>query len=779
MLLSWTLTCVVALAISTLALICFGSRFHVAFRPLGLLAVLALVFGSGQVTAAIWRLPSPYILQAEILLAVAGFIVVMARPAWNLFGQIFMGSIIASAIAYLLFAGSLTFGDHLSIVGTVASALLLLLEIAALTISGYYTFESLDALTRVRDTRPKPAFDPEYLPRVSLQVAAYNEPPDMLIETIRSLEAVEYPNLEIVIIDNNTADEDTWRPVADYCSTRPRVRFVHAEGVEGFKAGALNLTLREYTDPDAELIGIIDADYLVDPDYLRETVGYFVDQNLAFLQTPQDYREYEGDPYLTACYDAYRYFFATSMPSRNERNSIIFAGTMGLIRRTSLEHLKGWDEWCITEDAEASLRLLMAGNAGLYLHRSFGRGIMPLTFSSLKSQRFRWCFGGIQILRKHYRDLLPWHRDPDNQLTTGQRLDYLFGGVQWFTDVLYLGFSLVLLVSGLLLAVTGHIALRPLLGAAILLPITLIASGMLRALWALRKATGIGMRRALLAFANWLSMSWTVARACVQAMIHSDGVFLRTPKFRGERGLGEALREARGETIIALVLWGLGGTVVALGRASIFLGFLFAWQGGVYASAPFMAWLGLRAQLSEPLERRRRTEERRDRIRAVAPVVAGLSAVLVAGSVAAAVLFAGAVSPGTTPSQPLVLPRRGANDAGPASLLADIPSVLPTLLPQVYPSPSPTLPGSGYAMPASSPSGSGFGFVSPSPSPLVSLRPSPRVSLSPRPLFSPSPSPLLSPSPSPSPLLSPSPSPLLSPSPSPSPSPLAAGAPSP
>ena len=109
------------------------------------------------------------------------------------------------------------------------------------------------------------------------------------------------------------------------------------------------------------------------------------DANLAFVQTPQDYRDYEGSTYLTACYDAYRYFFATAMPSRNERNSIIFAGTMGLLRRSLLGSIDGWDEWCITEDADTSLRLLRAGYSGLFLGKSFGRGIMPLTFSSLKS----------------------------------------------------------------------------------------------------------------------------------------------------------------------------------------------------------------------------------------------------------------------------------------------------------------------------------------------------------------------------------------------------------
>ena len=117
------------------------------------------------------------------------------------------------------------------------------------------------------------------------------------------------------------------------------------------------------------------------------------------------------------------------MPARNERNSIIFAGTMGLPRRSAVERLGGWDEWTITEDAETSLRLLPAGWSGWFLDQPLGRGIMPLTFAALKSQRFRWCFGGMQILRKHWRDLRPWDRHPGNRLSVAQRMDYLLGGL--------------------------------------------------------------------------------------------------------------------------------------------------------------------------------------------------------------------------------------------------------------------------------------------------------------------------------------------------------------
>jgi hypothetical protein len=136
-----------------------------------------------------------------------------------------------------------------------------------------------------------------------------------------------------------------------------------------------------------------------------------------------------------------------------------------------------------------------------------------------------------------FAELWPWDRHPGNRLSMAQRVDYLLGGLQWLNDLVQLGFTVVLL------ATTGRLALRPLLGVAVLLPATLLTSGLVRALWALPRSTGIGSRRALLAFANWLSLSWTVALACIQGLVRSRGVFLRTPN--GSRLLN-ALWAARG-----------------------------------------------------------------------------------------------------------------------------------------------------------------------------------------------------------------------------------------
>jgi hypothetical protein len=481
------------------------------------------------------------------------------------------------------------------------------------------------------------------------------------------------------------------------------VKFVHVDDLAGYKSGALNLVLREYTDPGAELVGVVDADYLIDPQFLRKVAGYFADPGVGFVQGPQDYREYENDRYLTACYDAYRYFFTTTMPSRNERNSIIFAGTMGLLRKSALEKLGGWDEWCITEDAETSLRLLKAGYSGVYVPESMGRGIMPLTFASFKSQRFRWCFGGMQILRRHWRDLVPWNRDPANHLTMPQRLDYFLGSVQWLNDLVYLGFTAILLVTAALLWSNSSIRLRPLIGAAVLLPATLIATGLIRALWAVRIRTGVGLKRAVLAFTNWLSMSWTVAMACVQGLIRSKGVFMRTPKSAEDGGVASALWAARTETVIAAALWTAPLVLAVRGIGESFVFALFVWQGIVYASAPFMSWLNQLTRLPEPLERRRRSEWLRERLARRLAYSAGVAAVVGALAAFALVVGIGGSHPGANLSNPFSVPKAGPGDHGPISNLISggpaaagpspavpSPSVSPSPVPSLSPSPSPS-----------------------------------------------------------------------------------------
>jgi len=258
-------------------------------------------------------------------------------------------------------------------------------------------------------------------------------------------------------------------------------------------------------NPAAEIVGVVDSDYQIDPGFLRRCVPLFDDPKVGFIQALQDYRDWTVSPYLRRLYYSYKYFFAVSQPSRNERDGAIFAGTMGLIRREALIRVGGWDEWCITEDAELSLRLLRAGWSGLHVDASMGRGVMPLTFEALKSQRYRWCFGGIQILRMHLASMLPGRRSPENQLTQAQRWAYLSGALQWYGDLLGLLFFAFLMVGAVNLMLGGGQLFRTLSAFLVATVPVLVGLGLVRAVALLRRGTGATWRDAMGAFFVWQS----------------------------------------------------------------------------------------------------------------------------------------------------------------------------------------------------------------------------------------------------------------------------------
>ncbi len=548
---------------------------------------------------------------------VASLVWLPVTRRWNARGHLCWSSTIFLFVVYLAFVLRWTFDSHLGLAGTAGGLLLWLLELFAAVLACAYLWEICDALGsehwRRRLNRPEPGRVPDSeLPFVSLHVPAHNEPPDMVMDTLRSLARLDYPRYEIVVIDDNTDDETLWRPVQAWCS-RHHVKFAHLEDWPGYKSGALNYALRELTDPRAEVIGVVDSDYQLKPGFLRRCAPLFADPWVGFTQAPQDYRGWSRSRYYRRLFYSYQYFFAVSQPSRNERDGAIFAGTMGLIRRVALEQLGGWDEWCITEDAELSLRLLRAGWSGLHVDESWGQGIMPLTFEALKGQRYRWCFGGIQILRMHWRAMLPGRTSAQNRMSTGQRWSYLAGAVQWYGDLLGLLFLVFLLAGAVNLAIGGGELFRKLTAFLVATVPVLVLLGLVRAVALLRRGTGAAWRDALGAFFIWQSTSLVVARASVVALFARKAAFLRTPKTSEQAKWWEALRANWAESALALL--GLLGIGCALSKPTELAGpllaglLLFPTLG--MAAAPVNSWAAQRAALPADLREWRTSEWKR------------------------------------------------------------------------------------------------------------------------------------------------------------------------
>ena len=391
-----------------------------------------------------------------------------------------------------------------------------------------------------------------FAPKVSIHVPACCEPPEMLRATLDSVARLDYPNLECVLVINNTPDPALWRPIEEHCrALGERFKFIKVDNLNGYKAGALRLALAN-SAADAEIIGVIDADYVVEPDWLKDLVPLFADKGVGLVQSPQDHRDGDRSPMHRAMNAEYAGFFDIGMVQRNEFNAIIVHGTMCLIRRAAIEAAGGWSSDTIVEDADLGLTLLEEGWISHYTNRRYGYGLLPDTFEAYRRQRHRWAFGGLQILRKHWRRLLPGV----DGLSRDQKREYGLGWLNWLgaesigVVVALLNILWVPFVAFAEIAVPDRILTLPILGAFT------VSVGHFVALYRLRVRASAGQMLGAVCAA--MSVQWTVARAVSIGLIKERLPFLRTAK--GGAARKSADFPAFWEAIIAGLL--LAGAII-------------------------------------------------------------------------------------------------------------------------------------------------------------------------------------------------------------------------
>jgi exo-beta-1,3-glucanase (GH17 family)/cellulose synthase/poly-beta-1,6-N-acetylglucosamine synthase-like glycosyltransferase len=391
---------------------------------------------------------------------------------------------------------------------------------------------------------------PAEWPKVSVHVPCYDEPAHMVISTLDRLHDLDYPKLEVLVIDNNTQNPDVWRPVERHCRRLgPRFRFFHVAPLAGFKAGALNYLLN-HTAPDSEIVAVVDADYRVNRQWLKHMVPYFADPRIAVIQLPQDYRDAEESLFKHCCRAEYRGFFTIGMVIRNDHDAIIQHGTMTLIRRSALQHL-GWAQWSICEDAELGLRMLENGFSTGYAPFSYGKGLIPDTFGDFKKQRYRWAYGAVQIVKRH-ADSLIGGRNP--ALSAMQRYHFLAGWVPWAAQgVNYLLTQAALLWSlPMLIAPETFTALPWLFSTSLLL---MFALRILKILLLYGRLISADIREALAAILAGLALYPTIGRAVLAGLFSSGLPFLRTPKHVQAGRWAQAIIEVREELCMVVLAW--------------------------------------------------------------------------------------------------------------------------------------------------------------------------------------------------------------------------------
>jgi len=355
-----------------------------------------------------------YSLPVTIPLSLGALLVIGLLIRQNVGRRVILGLSLFLYLRYMVWRGIYTIPEQ-TLVTMVVGWTVFMAELYGLFQYGFFAFQVWSPLDRT----PPPMTS---IPTVDIMVTVVDEPLDILKRTLVGCIYQEYPKdrFTVYVLDDGHRDEVRELAASLGCAYLRRPdRPLHA------KAGNLNHALKQ---SNGELVAMFDVDHVPVTSFLKETVGFFEDQKVAFVQTPHHF--YNPDIFQRnlrleqELKNEQALFFRMVQAGRDRHNSAFFAGSSGLFRRGPLEEIGGFQTQTISEDLHTSLILHSRGYQSRYLNKVLSAGLMPETLEGYLKQRTRWAIGSIQVLLR------------DNPLTIrgltlAQRIDY-FGSIFYF-----------------------------------------------------------------------------------------------------------------------------------------------------------------------------------------------------------------------------------------------------------------------------------------------------------------------------------------------------------
>jgi cellulose synthase/poly-beta-1,6-N-acetylglucosamine synthase-like glycosyltransferase len=393
-------------------------------------------------------------------------------------------------------------------------------------------------------------------PTVVVQLPIYNEH-HVVKRLLEAVAALDYPRgrLSVQLLDDSTDDTSQ---IAAACiaflrETGLNIHHIRREERTGYKAGALAYGL---SLTDAELVLVLDADFMPPPDFLRRTVPFLAaDPKLGMVQTRWGHLNTFANLLTWSQTLALDGHFVVEQTARSRAGLLMsFNGSGGVWRTECIRTAGGWRDLTLTEDLDLSYRAQLKGWRFLYLPDVVVPAELPPQMAAYKQQQARWARGSTQTLT--YMLVPVWR----SRFTVIQRLMATLHLCQYLPHPLML--ILLLLTPPMLsLRVLDDVPLG-LLGVLGLAPplVYVVSQQQLYPDW----------KRRLLVFPVLLALgtgiAWNNSRAVINGLLRRGGEFRRTPKFAiNWQKSSYALRADPNAWVeLALALYALWGVVLAL-----------------------------------------------------------------------------------------------------------------------------------------------------------------------------------------------------------------------
>ena len=446
-----------------------------------------------------------------------------------------------------------------------------------LAVYGWHRYYLVYLYMKNKDQQPVPDATFEQLPPVTVQLPIYNEMyvADRLIDAVCQL---DYPRdlLEIQVLDDSTDETTTIaeRAVRRHALRGVKISYIHRTDRRGYKAGALEAGLKVAS---GEYVAIFDADFLPSPEFLRRTIHFFTNPQIAMVQARWGHIN-ENYSLLTKIQaillDGH---FVLEHGGRNRAGLFFnFNGTAGIWRRTAIADAGGWQHDTLTEDLDLSYRAQLRGWRFVFLHDLVSPAEVPVEMNAFKSQQHRWAKGSIQTCRKVLPAVLR------SKLPLGVKAEAFFHLTANFNYLLMCVLSVLMAPAMVIRYNMGWYEMLlidvPLFFAATasVANFYMVCQRELHKDWATRLK--------YLPFLMSIGIGLTVnnTRAVIEALFRKETEFARTPKYRIEAQADEWIGKKYRQSVVAQPM-----VELALGlyfTATVF----YALANGIYGTVPFL-----------------------------------------------------------------------------------------------------------------------------------------------------------------------------------------------